>query len=137
MIAQHVHQWVPWDERRLDVCDEADCYATKAWDRPGVYEREPEGVRSLRCRVRVTSVLQGEESEARDCRKDAAVGVVTFSGYIEREVGDPLPQGAGLSLFPVCTEHAPHLTETVAMGMDRGEWTVVSLAYGGSQGGLR
>lgn len=133
MIAQHEHMWVPWNARRLDVCDVDDCYATVSWDQPGIYERDPEGVKALRCRV---EVLAGEPLARDLCSHPAAVGIVTVSGHIEREVGDPLPQGPGLSLFPVCTEHVVRVSGLVSLGMDRGEWTIVSLAYGGSQGDL-
>jgi hypothetical protein len=35
VIAQHGHQWVPWDEHRLSVCDGDDgCTAAIPWDGP-------------------------------------------------------------------------------------------------------
>ena len=78
----------------------------------------------LKCRVRVSSILDGEESESRDCGQDAAVGLVTH--------GDQ-----ALELYPLCTDHAPEEVHEASVSMDPRDWAVVTLAYGASGGDLR
>jgi len=37
-IIEHAHMWVPWDARRMNVCDKTDCGAATSWDATGVFD---------------------------------------------------------------------------------------------------
>lgn len=38
MIATHEHQWVPWDAKKISVCDESGCDAAIRWNRKGIID---------------------------------------------------------------------------------------------------
>ena len=79
----------------------------------------------LRCRVPVT----GPDILAVDCGKPAAVGLVIASVDITRR--------DILELAPLCADHAPEAVNELSATGNPADWTVVTLAYGGSGGDLR
>jgi hypothetical protein len=76
-------------------------------------------VNALRCRVQVQ-----KDGQPVDCSVPAAIGLVT-----EGEHG-------ALELQPLCIGHAPEEVHEAAISMDRGEWALVSMAYGTADGEL-
>jgi hypothetical protein len=79
----------------------------------------------LKCRVPV----QGGEVAIVECGKDAAVGLVIASVDIsKRDI---------LELVPLCMDHGPETTSEMLASANIEDWTIVTLAYGGSGGDLR
>lgn len=156
MIVVHEHQWVPWDEHRLTVCDGDDgCTAAIDWDhptdRPGTGTmtildwKEVLAGRSV-TDVRVQPADEGAAmSSALKCRADGPTpaddpcGLPAAVGLVSEAVPDHIHDGLGehLELIPLCEVHAPEIIHEVSISMNVDEWAVITLAYGASGGDLR